>query len=224
MKKLLVVLIASVLATGCANTSMVGAWTNPSYASKPITENQRVWVMFVHKEERIRRVAEDEIVRLLKQKGVDAVQSYLTLNYADNRDAAKVDAAIAKAGATRTLISDVLRTEKKFGEAYAVQNRVDLWDGPFFNPTIIVDGQVRRRYNTFGGFFSDFWGVSAGYQIKQNEYQNVFIESKLFNPANNELMWAGESKIFAAEGSNYELRSLAGDIVKALSKQQLIGK
>jgi hypothetical protein len=70
------VAMVGLLGAACASTSIVGSWVSPEAASN---RPKKMLVVGVSDVDTTRRMFEDEFVRQLEAKGVDAIPSYSQL-------------------------------------------------------------------------------------------------------------------------------------------------
>ena len=88
------VVLAVLVLTGCASTSLTGQWQSPGFGGPPLA---RLMIVGVANEAGPRRIFEDEFVAALKQAGVAAVPSYTAIPQNGQADEALLEKAVREA-------------------------------------------------------------------------------------------------------------------------------
>jgi len=195
-------LAASILAAGgCASTQLTNVWRDPSYRGDAL---KTILVMGVSQETGLRRIFEDEFAAKLTSVGVHAVASYLLIPQDGPADRATLDAAIAKAGADGVLITRLLRVERH---------------SQYAPGSVIAVPAVGYRRN-FHGYYSSTWIQYA--QPQRFDYDIVVLETNLWQPKKDELVWSGTTESFAPSDVRKATQEFADVIIRALREQKLI--
>ena len=195
-------LAACILAAGgCASTQLTNVWRDPSYTGGVL---KSILVMGVSQEAGVRRIFEDEFAAKLNGVGVHAVASYLLIPQDGPADRPTLDAAIAKAGADGVLITRLLRVERH---------------SQYAPGSVIAVPAVGYRRN-FHGYYSSTWVQYAPPQ--RFDYDIVVLETNLWQPKKDELVWSGTTESFAPSDVRQATQEFADVIIKALREQKLI--
>lgn len=202
-------LVASVatLTAGCASTQITNAWHDSRFSGPPL---KRVMVMRVTKQAGIRRTFEDELVKALKAKRVDAVASYTYISEDGEVPKERLAEAVKEAGAQGVLVSRLVKVEKE----------TQMYVTPY--PGLYGTGYYPypRPYYGFYGYYSWAW---AGYYEPQIYSYDVFTaETNLFDTANDALIWSGTTQTYPTRNVQKDARDFANVIVKALSTSHII--
>ena len=199
--KALLLAACMLAAGGCASTQLTNVWRDPSYTGGPL---KNILVMGVSQEAGVRRIFEDEFAAKLNSVGVHAVASYLLIPQDGPADRATLDAAIAKAGADGVLITRLLRVERH---------------SQYAPGSVIAVPAVGYRRN-FHGYYTSTWVQYAPPQ--RFDYDIVVLETNLWQPKKDRLVWSGTTESFAPSDVRQATREFADVIIKALREQKLI--
>lgn len=189
------------MAGGCASTKLTSVWRDPSYTGGVF---KHVLVMGVSEETGIRRIFEDEFAAKLKGAGVVAIPSYKLIPQDGPADRATLDATIAKAGADGVLVTRLLKVERQTQYAPG---------------SVIAVPAVGYRRN-FHGYYSATWIQYSPPQ--RHDYDIVVLETNLWRPEKDELVWSGMTESFAPSDVRGATQEFADVIIKALREQRLI--
>ncbi len=109
----IVALMSACLLASCAPmTSLTGEWKDPAYQG-PV---KKVVVLGAAKQESVRNTFEDEFVKQLKARKIDAVASYTIVPFAQMKDRNVVAAKIKSIGADAILVTRLV--DRKIVETY----------------------------------------------------------------------------------------------------------
>lgn len=193
--------LAAMLVTACATTELVSVWKDQSYQVRPY----KIMIIGVAKNPLNRRIFEDEFVRQLNVHGTEAIASYTVLPDKQKDDQAVIAAKVAELGADTVLITRMVSKKK-------VQFYVP--GTAYFPPTY---------YGTWPGYYG--YGYDAMYSpgyMAEEEF--AVIETNLYEARNDKLVWAASSET-GLRGPNPKLiKSYIGIMVKAMSRQGLLGR
>jgi len=183
------------VATGCASSRVVNQWTNPAYAAPRF---QRIMVIGITKQPSIRRAFEDEFVARLKEKGVDAVQSYLSLPEDGPVEEARLNEAVRQANADATITTRLVNVDKRT--------------------------EVRPGMYAPYGFYRGYAGAWWGYYEPPIVYQyDVYVsETSLYDVKNNQLVWSGVVQTEQPGEIRKEIVHYVGVVIDALKDRHLL--
>lgn len=172
---LLALLAMMFVAAGCASTRIENAWENPAYQGGPL---RKLMVFGISRDGVQRRIFEDTFVAQLRARGVDALQSYLTLP-ADGdpgRDAVLV--AVKAAGADGLITTRLI----------SVDRSLNVYPGTPY--------MVGRPWLGLG--FYDFYGASWAYYSPPvvTTTTTLYMEVNVFAAQLGTLVWSGTTSTF----------------------------
>jgi hypothetical protein len=131
------------LAAGCSSTQITDTWTDPSAQGKPMS---KVAVLAMTPDEGIRRMAEDEAAKAVKNAQV--VPSYQALAGVDLSDKAAVQAKLAEQGFQGLLVMRLAGVEEQVSAAPLDAYYDDAY-GMAYGPYAEVDTVVRMVSNLY---------------------------------------------------------------------------
>jgi hypothetical protein len=198
----LLALAGAGLVAACASTTIVEQWQSPGYAGGPF---RRILVVGVTQDATVRRIFEDEFVRQLRERGTEAVASYTLIPEDGQADRPRLERAVQASRADGVILTRVLKVEKK---------------------TQVVPGTPAfPMYRDIYGYYGTGWGgVWTGYASPPAvfQYDEVKVETKLFQAGNAALVWAAQSEVFAPTDARKDSADFAARIIAALASRKLI--
>jgi hypothetical protein len=185
-------------ASGCASTRVVHQWTSPDATSVSF---KKFLVIAISKQPGIRRSFEDEFVAKLKAMGLDAVPSYGFITEDGPVEEPRLREAVEKAGADATLITRLVRVERKYAADY----------GYYYPPLVGF------------GFYRGYAAAWAGYYEPAAVYPyDVFIsETSLYDTAKTELVWSGTVETLPQSISK-DISQYVDTVIAALRAKNLL--
>jgi hypothetical protein len=102
-------LATAMLFVGCASTSIVDSWSDPSYQGGPF---KRIMVLGVTKNAIARRTFEDIFASKLRATGIEAMPGYQYLPQDGPVDESELNAAVRASGADGLLLVRLLRVDR----------------------------------------------------------------------------------------------------------------
>ena len=103
-------LAMAMLLAGCASTSIVDSWSDPSYQGGPF---KRIVVLGVTKNAVARRTFEDIFASRLRATGIEAMPGYQYLPQDGPVDESELNAAVRASGADGLLMVRLLRVDRQ---------------------------------------------------------------------------------------------------------------
>jgi hypothetical protein len=193
---------ALALLAACASTTIVEQWQSPAYTGGPF---KRILVVGVTTQTTARRVFEDEFVRQLRARGTDAVASYTFIPEDGPASRERLAQAVKESGADGVIVTRVVKVERK----------TQVVPGAPVFPT------SRDIYGYYGVGFAGVW---TGYPVPPTviQYEDVELESQLFDARDAALVWAAQSDVFAPTDPRKDSAGFAATIIKALAERKLI--
>jgi hypothetical protein len=185
-------LFSLALIAGCASVSLEESWKSPDYKG---TGFKKVMVLGMARRPEVRKMFEDDLVKQLKDCGIEAVPSYVNLKEAWPMDRAAVSKAVKECGADSVLVTGLLRH-----------------DG--LTQPAVRQGDVAEHVTQSAGRIED---PAPAYK-----YSMVELESHLFDVANKRVVWAARTKNTAPRDLNTDVQDFARIIAKDLKDKGLI--
>jgi hypothetical protein len=182
------VLISLFLLSSCATTMTTNVWRDQTYQG-PV---KKILVMGISQKPGIQRFFEDEFVRQLRERGVDAVAGYTVLPYGGKMDKDLVAAKARESGADTVLVARPLSREMQ--RTY-----------------------VPGSYPRWGGYYGRAY--SPGYVV-EDEY--VYIETNLYDVATEKLIWSAESETVLLASDQDLIKSFISTMTSKLASDKLI--
>jgi hypothetical protein len=188
------VVIALVL-FGCASTKMKASWKDPQ--AGPIQVN-KVIAFFFSDDAKMRRAAENELVRQMKR--TQGVAAHTLIPEVEYEDLGKVREAIQSQGFDGAVIMRLIGAE---------ENR--MW----------VPGRYVGSYYTFNGYYNYAWSsaYTPGY-LKTDQY--VYVETNLYSLTEDKLIWSGLSETINPRSAANLVDDVARAVVKDLKAKGLV--
>jgi hypothetical protein len=186
------------LAAGCGSSRVVNQWSNPEYAAPHFN---RIMVIGITKQPSIRRAFEDEFVARLKEKGVDAVQSYLFLPEDGPVEEARLNEAVRQANVDATITTRLVKVEQK------TEVRPGMYaPGPPY------------------GFYRGYYGAWSGYYEPPTVYQyDVYIsETSLYDVQRSQLVWSGTVQTQQPGDIRKEIAHYVDVVIDALKDRHIL--
>ena len=196
----------AVLTSCAASTELNAQWVNPQAGNRfPV---KSVMVMDINRDATARRIYEDAMVAQLGARGVKAVQSYKSLPDDGPADQKAIQSALTSLGVDSVLISRTL----------SVTNQVRV------SPGYIAGSPWGWGYGFpgFYGYYQGFW--SAAYAIPPSvyTYQNVLVDTRLFDAKEYVLLWSGSSTTVPTNSMQQTIQEFARTIADSLARDKAI--
>ena len=195
-------LLAAVAFAGCAGpTKILQQWEDPAYAGGPM---KRVFVIGVTREGTVRRVFEDAFCTQLRARAVECVQSYTLVPEDGLAPRDRYEKAVREARADSVFIGRVLRVEKR--------------------TEVVPTGPV--MFGGAYGYYGSAWGgpLYMGYAAPPAvfQYDEAFVESRLFSVTSDQPVWTAQSEIFAPSNPQKDSEDFARTMIEALAARKLL--
>jgi hypothetical protein len=209
--------VMALLISSCATTQLTSDWKNPTYHGQP----QKILVIAVAKKPANKRIFEDEFVRQLKARGVNAVASYTLMP--DNKQSyhAAIAAQMKEHNADAVLISRLV--SKKTVQTY-IPGTVNYQPSNYSNWRH-NQSPGSAYYPPNYGNWRDYYG--HGYQavytpgyMAEDEY--AIVESNLYDAKNDKLIWSAESETEIMGSDQTQIKSYIGVMVDTMAEQKLL--
>jgi hypothetical protein len=192
-------MLMAMLITACATTKLTSVWKDPSYQGRP----HKIMVVGVARKPLNKRNVEDEFVRQLKARGVNAVASYTVMSDDNQGNHAVIAGKMREQGADAVLISR-LASKKTV--------RVHVPGSVYYQPS-------------YYGTWRDYYGY--GYQAvytpgytAEDEY--ALMETNLYDAGNDKLIWSAASETEIQGSNQNQIKSYIGVMVNAMSEERIL--
>ncbi|HSE42954.1 MAG TPA: hypothetical protein VLH08_19485 [Acidobacteriota bacterium] len=187
------------------STKLKSSWKNPDANSSSL-KFEKVLVVAVIGQEFTRKVAEDKVVKILKEGNstANAIPSYLVLGQEELKDKDSAKAKITEMGFDGAIVLKYAGSQD--------QRKYDPGEGE----------SVWYPYVGFWGFYSEGWG--AVYNATTPNDLKVLIETMLYSIKEDKLIWAGISETKNPKNPAKVVAEIAEETTKHLQKEGLIPK
>jgi hypothetical protein len=183
----------------CASTSIVSSWVNPeAAANKP----KRLLVVGVSNADSTRRLFEDEFVKQLKARGLEAIPSYSQLPGDGRPNQQDVVAAIRKSGADSVLVTQIKGTETRTDVSYR------------YEPMLVPGG--------YYGFYSGAWANAYSATPMVYQYDIVNAETKIWTTGTDKLLFSVLTRTFDPSAPQREIPPFVAMLVEQMAKGGLL--
>jgi len=197
---LLSLVMVLTLFTACATTRMHAVWSDPSYQGPP----HKVLVYSMLKAPGNRRTIEDEFVRYLKYRNVDAVAGYSVFPGNELVKKEDVEAKLKEGGFDSLLLTRLTGTKRE---------QVQIQTGMAYQPA--------PYYGNWGGYYAT--GYSAAYsssRIVDEDY--ALAETNLYNVATEKLVFTAASETWVGGNMQATIKEYVDRIMREMQKQKVV--
>ncbi|VAX13909.1 hypothetical protein MNBD_GAMMA24-385 [hydrothermal vent metagenome] len=189
----------------CSTTSSLkNVWFNKHYTGAPL---KNVMIIAVTKSTLNRRIFEDALVGQFGHNGVKATASYTLFPGVDKL--------------SKKIISDKAKTLNLDGiivtSITAIEN-----EELYYPPATSYATPLPYYYNIWT-YYPQIYETHHTHDYKIN-YENVKLESNLYQPESGKLLWSTQTKIFNLKSINIKAlsESLAWEFIQSLRKTKLV--
>ena len=186
-------LAMAVLLAGCASTTIVDSWSDPSYQGGPF---KRIMVLAVTKNAVARRTFEDVFAVKLAATGVEAIRGYDHLPQDGPVAEPELNAAVKSSGADGLLMVRLLRVDRQ---------------------TRVMTNYAPMTFPGYYGFYTAWVAYPDVY-----EYDIATAEVNLFDVRTNKLVWGGTTETFNPSSVRRDSAGFADVVIAALAKRGLV--
>jgi len=187
--------------TGCATTELTGIWRDESLAGRTF---KKIYVIAVAKQPRVREFFEDEYVRQLQKKGVEALASHTGIAADKMLDKQTILETIADTGVDAVLITRVTEFKGKRETQTYQTYKVPL---AYYN-------QMTEYYRK-GQEESQAGALLTAHEI-------VSLETNIYDAKTTKLVWAAASDTKIQDSVQQLIVSFVQVIVKNLGNEKVI--
>jgi hypothetical protein len=205
-QKLILLLSLSGLMVACTPTTQLRkSWSDPSLANSPVKPFNKIFVMVNARKEENRKVAEDELVSLIKQG--KAIPSYSYVTPADTSQKELVEKLIKDGfdGAITMRVKAVVQTKTK--TTYNPGTSYDSW----------------YSYGNSYGYSHTYVVGSASKtetpNVDVNSAKDYIIETNIYSLETKKLLWSGSTASLSARKVDSAMKGIYNTIRKELVKK-----
>lgn len=200
LRRAFLALLALSVLSGCASTRVVNQWE----MSDPGPAFRKLLVVGMTDNQSVRRTFEDEFVKALQARGVQAIPSYTLIPEAGRVPEARLDAAVKQAGAEGVITARVVQVNQQVD---VVPSGPPMYWGPPWG---------------FYGWYGSAWGPVYAYPPQVVTRDVVYAEVRLYRAASDALVWAATTQTFAPGDPRRESAAFAAIILRQLAERKLI--
>jgi len=170
--KLAAAVASALILAGCATTTFVSTWKNPTVSPLEKPKGQTVVACVAADDQYIRHDAEDTLAAELTKRGFKGVSSY-TILLPGLKDETLARAAFEKAGAIGVVVVRPLAADQEV------------------SVTPVYTGSY------YGGFWGGYWGYGWAHPYASAEVHTdtvIIVETLVYSLKHNKLIWSGRSR------------------------------
>jgi len=199
MLTVVLVMFCSVYVVACATTDLKAVWKDESYKS----QQKKVLVIAMFKNQTIRRLVEDEFRNHLKYRETDAAVGYDVFPGSELPTREAVAEQVKARGFDALLLTRLVDTRT---ETRTIPGSTAYAPAPY--------GMPMRGY--YGSGYSTVY--SPAYQV---EDRFATVESRLYDVATEKLIWTATSDTWLSEGEQKLAKTYVEVMMESLRKQKL---
>ena len=190
-------LLSLALLPACATTKLTSVWKDPSYQERP----RKIMVIGLLHSPANKRLFEDEMVRQLRTKGIDALAGYSVIPENPAPDKEVVEKVMKEQGADAVLIARIV-------DRKTVQNVIPstpMPAGPVYGPA--------------PGYYGARWGGYYAYSppmVVQDEY--AVAQTNLYDLKTEKLIWTAASETWLADSDAKTVLTFVDVVMKRLAR------
>lgn len=211
-------LLATLLSTGCATTKFKDTWKRPGFTGKV----HKVYLIGVTRNDKFRRIFEDEFARQLRARGVTGIPSYNDLVISGDVDREALRAKLRAQGSDTVLVARIAGRQQRTalhsgGEAgYATGGP----DGLYYDNFGVYNPQYAYRYydQNYNGNVS----IVTANPVVEKQFQLVSISANLFETESAEVIWSALTETSAGDNNREQrLREFVEMVVLRMQEEGL---
>jgi hypothetical protein len=202
---LMVLLLATILAAGCATTKFKDSWKRPEYSGKV----KKVYLVGVTRNDKHRKLFENEFVRQLAAQGVTGIPSYPDLVISGDIDREALRARLRAQGTDAVLVARLAGKEQRTAAYSAGEAGFGVGTAPI---NVYYDEYVNGSVTI----------VAAGPAV-QSDYQMVTISAILFETESAKAVWSALTESSVSDDNRVQrLREFVETVILKLKEDGLI--
>ena len=193
--------------SACASTSFNTTWRAPDAQPIQVEAGDKVLAMVISENEATRRGAEAALAAELSKDGVEGIPAYDVIPADAVQDQNKAKPYIDKSGAQYAVVMRATGRDKEISST----------------PT--MGGMYGPGWGGYGGFYGGFYGYGWGGAYGGSEIRTdtiVFVETLVYDLANDEMVWAGQSETMNPSKAESMIKELVDEAGKEMRKQGVL--
>ncbi len=203
--RILLLSIFALFIHACSTTAnLKNVWFDKQYTGAPL---KNVMIIAVTKNTLNRRIFEDALVSQFGQNGIKASASYRVFPGVDKLSKQLISEKAKTLNLDSIIVTTITAIENE--ELYYPPVTSYATPLPYYYNIWTYYPQVYQKHHTHG------------YKIN---YENVKLESNLYQPDSGKLLWSTQTKIFDLKSRNIKTlsESLAWEFIQSMRKAKLI--
>ncbi|NJC88853.1 MAG: hypothetical protein FIB02_10075 [Desulfuromonas sp.] len=174
------------LAAGCAPTKVKDAWKKPGFTGKV----HKVYLIGVTRNDKFRKIFENEMARLLKAQGVTGIPSYPDLVISGDVDRETLRARLRAQGTDAVLVARIAGEEQRTAAYSARESGYGIGTGP-------INVYYEEYYNGSVAVVASGPAVESSFQV-------ISIRSNLFETESAQVVWSALTETTATDDNRVQ--------------------
>ena len=193
--------------SACGSTSFNTTWKAPDAKPMQVEPGDKILAMVISQNEATRRGAETALAAELTGRGAEGVPAHAVIPNDVVNDQNKAKPYIEKSGAKYAVIMRATGRDKEISSTPTM--------GGYYGP----------GWGGYGGFYGGFYGYGWGGAYGGSTIRTdtiVFVETLVYDLANDEMIWAGQSETMNPSKAESMIKELVDEAGKEMRKQGLL--
>jgi hypothetical protein len=193
--------------SACGSTTFNTTWKAPDAKPIQVEPGDKILAMVISQNEATRRGAEAALAAELSRNGAEGIPANQVIPDDAVQDQNKAKPYIEKSGAKYAVVMRATGREKEVSSTPTM--------GGYYGP----------GWGGYGGFYGGFYGYGwggayGGSQIRTDTI--VFVETLVYDLANDEMVWAGQSETMNPSKAESMIKELVDEAAKEMRKQGVL--
>jgi hypothetical protein len=187
---------------------VTSVWKDESYQGKP----RKVLINAIVKQQRNRRIIEDEFANYFRSRGIDAVPSYAVFPGDEPVKKEVMDEKLKAQGFDTLLLTQLTGSKRE---------QVQVPGTVYYQPMYPGMYQPAPYYHTWPGYYNT--GYTAVYSPSYvTEQAYVMAEANLYDVATEKLIWTASTETRTGGKSERMIKTYVAVIMEEMRKQTLV--
>lgn len=193
-------LLMILLAAGCAPMKLKEAWKKPGYTGKV----QNVYLIGVTRNDKFRKLFENELARQLKAQGVTGIPSYPNLVISGNVDRESLRQMLRAQGTDAVLVARIASSEDRTAMYSGREAGFTTW-----SPLSVY----------YDEYYNSSLAVVAPGPVVERDFQVISIRSNLFETESAQVVWSALTETTVNDDNREQrLKEFVGTIALKLKE------
>jgi hypothetical protein len=197
-------LLASLLLSACASTTLQTAWLDPTFTAKPM---KKIDVIGIGSNLTNQRVFEDIFAQKLREAGVEGVAGYTVIPDEARAAQQPFTDAVVRTGAQGLLVVRLLGVDTRTQVSTTMVPTGPMWGGPGM---------------WGGGWGGGPWGPTMMPVQQVSQYDLATVEATLFEVRTGRAVWSATTQTLNPTSVQQETPGFASLIIAQLSAHGII--